>query len=178
MRIVHDIDSEAQVSGGNEHTYAVAKDKPGPSKGFRCSVLITSKSPFGEEEAIHIHGDAKHMRTAFLEAAMVVEVMAEAHVKAGDLDPAWDGEPQATLEVVEEGKDIIHITRRSIRDHERQRTSILASDACDFQDELELDRAEHIANDYLATGEFTVGPLDEAALLARAFLRLKHLVTR
>lgn len=102
MRIVHDIDAEAHVSGGPDHPYAVPKGESGPSRGFRVTLLITSTSPFGKEEAIHVEGNARHIRDALVGAIGVVDTCGDVLVEEGALASDWRGEEPPALRVVDD----------------------------------------------------------------------------
>ena len=93
MRIVHDIESEPQVSGGPVHVYVQPKGEKPPSKDFKVSLLITN-TIFGEEEVIYIEGSAKNVRQALLDAVEVVEISGQHLVEEGRLSPHWKGESE------------------------------------------------------------------------------------
>lgn len=121
MRIVYDIEAAPQVGGGAGAPYAVPAGKSGPSRGFRANLVICWTDPLtGQEEAIHIEGDAKHVREAMRQALNVVEISGQSLVDEGLLRPDWAG-ADVMDELMDARKDataqeMIVATRAVLRD--------------------------------------------------------------
>lgn len=78
MRIVHEIESEAQVGGGfNPYSKRKGAKK---SEGMVGELLISAKI-WGstEDEAIYIEGDAAHIRQALIDAIHVIDSCAQVY---------------------------------------------------------------------------------------------------
>jgi len=88
MRIIHEILGEAQTSAVSRGPYTKLVGQEGPSYGFYVEVLIIANIG-DEEEAIEIHGDARHIRAAMVEAIAAIDIAAEYYVDNGELDPNW-----------------------------------------------------------------------------------------
>lgn len=93
MRIIHDIESPAQVGGGSadREAYALKVGEKGPATGFRVhELLITAPDNWGgESESICITGDAAYMRAAFEEAIQVIDLSASFLIENKKLDARW-----------------------------------------------------------------------------------------
>lgn len=90
MRIVHDINSEPEVSGSGD-LYGVTPTEPGDTRaaGFRADLLIVAPCPDGVDEAIYIEGDARLVRKALVQALLVLDMTAKSYVDDGKLSPNW-----------------------------------------------------------------------------------------
>ena len=96
MRIIHDIDGETQVSAtGEPHAKHISER----ATGFRVKILITSMR-LGREEVIHIHGSAKFVREALQTALEQIDIVGDAFVREGAIEPNWSG--KSALKVAEE----------------------------------------------------------------------------
>lgn len=89
MKIVHELNNEPQVGGTSRPWSGREGEVP---RGFQVELVITAK-PLVEglaNEAIHLHGDARHVRAALVQALEALDMHARAHVKRGELDPTWN----------------------------------------------------------------------------------------
>lgn len=112
MRIVHDIETKVQCTGGDMRPYVVPTDeRPSLPIGFRVTLTGAAVCPFGgEDEVIHIHGDAYHIREMLDEMMSIIDMLAEYGIKDKLIDPDWlklSGDRQSKLDEEELEKRII-----------------------------------------------------------------------
>lgn len=88
-RTIYDILSESRVTASaSAQPYACAGE-PGPSHGFHTEVLIVAVQRDDGEEAVEIHGDARAIRRALVDAIAAIDTMGDHYVLRGELSPDW-----------------------------------------------------------------------------------------
>lgn len=92
MRIVHEIESRATVSGGCT-PYVKMPDKDRAS-GFHADLLILVEARgFAPSEELHIEGNAKYILAALREAVMMLEEVGADFVADGRVCENWQELP-------------------------------------------------------------------------------------
>jgi len=96
MRIVHECLNAMQASAGFRGPYVrnVEQEKSGQlATGFPMTALATRDPNYesfaAEDEAIHLEGDAFHIRRMLLDWLEMIDDTAATLVKNGELDPEW-----------------------------------------------------------------------------------------
>jgi len=94
MRIVHDINSKAEVCLGASLTPVRRGEHMARSMKVRLTFLtedVFTKAP----EDIHLEGDAAYILHALREAIAQIEECGQTYVNDGDLQPAWQEKAHA-----------------------------------------------------------------------------------
>lgn len=106
MKIIHEIEAPATCGGGHGRPYVVPAYTPDGtlSSGFRFELLIVSPN-FGEDEVIHIDGDAACIVDVLQSAADIIRACGEDMVDEGVLSPDWLKRPDKLRKKMEEKED-------------------------------------------------------------------------